>query len=360
MHLLDLYGWQRFCQANASLGRSGSLPSGLEPARVIRQERDLYRVVTASGERAATLAGRLRHSTWRREDLPVPGDWVAVRSPEGAHALVHGTLPRTSLLLRRSSGGKGPQPLAANVDVTLIVTAADRDLNLRRLERYLTLVRGSGSEAHVVLNKVDLHPDLGALERELEPACAGATFHRVSATAGLGLDSLREDVLGPGRTIAVLGSSGVGKSTLCNALLGAELQDTGAERESDGRGRHTTTRRDLLLAPEARGIIVDTPGLREVGLWESDELEGTFPELAALAEACRYRDCQHQGEPECAVEDAIERGELDLERVLNYEKLLRELARNAPGKRKSTQDRARGKRNPKAKRKPRSARRSDW
>ena len=277
--------------------------------------------------------------------------------------MIHGTLPRATLLLRRSAGGGGPQALAANVDATLIVTAADRDLNLRRLERYMALVRGSGSAPHVILNKVDLagsETALQAMNLELERASAGATLHLVSATSGQGVDLLSQATLGHGRTVVVLGSSGVGKSTLCNALLGVDLQDTGQARASDGRGRHTTTRRDLLLAPDGRGVLIDTPGLREVGLWETDALDGSFPELAELAQACRYRDCQHAGEPSCAVEAALERGDLDFDRFEGHEKLRRELARLEKRGDKSSADRSRGRARRKSQRRARSARRSEW
>lgn len=339
-----------------------AFPAGIVPARVLRQERDLYHLMTPRGERLANLAGRLRHETHVRGALPVPGDWVAARAPSGDRATIQSCLPRQNALLRKAAGGRSAQALAANVDAALVVTAPDRDLNPRRLERYLAMVRAGGVSPHLVLNKVDLYPDEGerldALEEDLGRLAPDVPIHRISAQTGLGVDALLLSAFGPGRSVAVIGSSGVGKSTLCNALFGAELQSTGAERSSDSRGRHTTTRRDLLLLPEGRGVVVDTPGLRELGLWEGEGIDATFPELAEVARECRFGDCRHQGEPGCAVEEALLEGDLEEERVLGYEKLKREVARRQRRQGKAERERKRGRK--RAPRRARSARRQDW
>lgn len=380
MTLLNSFGWQVFCQSLPTPPRAeespldvashvalveGAFPPGIVPARVLRQERDLYRVVTARGERVALLAGRLRHETSLRDALPVPGDWVAVRSPAGDRATIQRCLPRRSALLRKAAGGPmAAQALAANLDAALVVTAPDRDLNPRRLERYLAMVRAGGVSPHLVLNKVDLYPDEGArldaLEEELARLAPEVPVHRVSAQTGLGVPGLLEAAFGPGRSVALIGSSGVGKSTLCNTLFGEELQDTGAERSSDARGRHTTTRRDLLLLPSGQGVVVDTPGLRELGLWEGSGIDATFPELAAVARSCRFRDCKHQSEPGCAVEEALLDGDLEEERVLGYEKLKREVARRSRRQGKAEADRTRKRDRRREPRRARSERRQDW
>ncbi len=379
MNLLNSFGWQLFCQSLPTPPQSqespqdvlsktalveGALPPGIVPARVLRQERDLYHVVTARGERLALLAGRLRHETQRPGALPVPGDWVAVRAPAGDRATIQGCLPRQNALLRKAAGGANVQALAANVDAALVVTAPDHDLNPRRLERYLAMVRAGGVAPPVVLNKVDLYPDEGArldaLEEELGRLAPEVPIHRVSAHTGLGVEALLEQAFGPGRSVAVIGSSGVGKSTLCNQLFGSELQSTGAERTSDSRGRHTTTRRDLLLLPSGLGVVVDTPGLRELGLWEGSGIDATCPELAEVAKSCRFRDCKHQGEPGCAVEEALIEGDLEEERVLGYEKLKREVARRTRRQGKAEADRERQRGRKRAPRRARSARRQDW
>lgn len=379
MNPLNSFGWQLFCQSLPTPGAAqesprdlvsqaalveGAFPTGIVPARVLRQERDLYHLMTPRGERLAQLAGRLRHETLRRGDLPVPGDWVAARAPAGDRATIQRCLPRQSVLLRKAAGGREAQALAANVDAALVVTAPDRDLNPRRLERYLAMVRAGGVSPHLVLNKVDLYPDQGqrldALEEELTRLAPEVPVHRVSAQTGLGVEHLLESAFGPGRSVAVIGSSGVGKSTLCNRLFGEELQSTGAERASDARGRHTTTRRDLLLLPEDRGVVVDTPGLRELGLWEGSGIDATFPELAEVAQGCRFRDCQHQGEPGCAVEEALLEGDLEEERVLGYEKLKREVARRQRRQGKAAAERERKRGRKRGPRRARSARRQDW
>ncbi|MBL4847619.1 MAG: ribosome small subunit-dependent GTPase A [Planctomycetes bacterium] len=343
----------------------GAFPPGIVPARVLRQERDLYRVATAKGERIALVAGRLRYNTTRRDELPVPGDWVAVRSPPGDRATIQACLPRRSVLLRKAAGSAtSVQALAANVDAALVVTAPDRDLNPRRIERYLAMIRAGGVAPHLVLNKVDLYSSeetrLKLLEVELSRLAPDVPIHRVSAQTGLGVAEVLAAAFGPGRSVAIIGSSGVGKSTLCNALFGEDLQDTGAERVSDARGRHTTTRRDLLLLPDRGGVVVDTPGLRELGLWEGGGLDATFPELMEVARGCRFRDCKHQGEPGCAVEEALIEGDLDQDRVRGYEKLRREVDRRSRRQGKAQEDRDKQRRQRRPPRRARSARRQDW
>jgi ribosome biogenesis GTPase len=243
------------------------------------------------------------------------GDWVAY-----AGGLIHGVLPRRTAFVRRAAGNETvEQVLAANIDTVFLVMAFYRDLNPRRLERYLALAWESGADPAIVLTKLDLADDADAAITEIESVALGVPVHPVSAVTGEGLDEL-EPYLGPGRTVVLLGSSGVGKSTLVNALLGEERQATKEIRAFDGRGRHTTTARELIGLPGG-GLVLDTPGMRELQLWEAAEgLIGTFGDIDELALTCRFSDCSHESEPGCAVRDAV-----DADRLESWRKLGREL-----------------------------------
>jgi ribosome biogenesis GTPase len=286
---------------------------GVEPARVALADRELFVVWTESGERESTVSGRLRHSGG---EWPAVGDWVLLK---GGTRIVH-VLPRQTAFSRKEPGAvTRAQVIAANIDVLFVVAGLDGDFNLRRLERYLLLARESGVRPVVVLNKSDLRAD--AEEVAVHAGALGAPVVTTSALDGLGLQAL-EVHIAPPQTAALTGSSGVGKSTLLNRLLGSDRQRVQEVRESDSRGRHTTVRRELFLAPNG-WLIVDTPGLRELQLWAGAEsVDLAFADIAALAEQCRFRDCRHQGEPGCAV--AL--GGIDEARLASYAKLQREAA----------------------------------
>jgi ribosome biogenesis GTPase len=297
---------------------------GFEPARVAVEHRGAYVLYTARGEQHGELTGRFRHAAAERGELPAVGDWVAVSPTDPA--LIQAVLPRKTKFSRMAANDHGQtveQVVAANVDVVFLVAALDGDFNARRLERYLALGWESGAEPVVVLTKADLCADVDAALLEVESVAMGVPVHAVSNVTGEGVDTLRA-YFAPGRTVAALGSSGVGKSTLVNRLAGEELMATG-ELRADGRGRHTTTTRQLLLLPGG-GIYLDTPGMRELRLWESEEgLAQTFDDVAAAASLCRFADCSHEREPDCGVRSALAEGTLDAERFDSWKKLQSEL-----------------------------------
>ncbi len=297
---------------------------GLEPARVTLVHRKQLKVLSHRGEHWARTGGRLQHKAESPGDLPAVGDWVAARIPEAGEALVHAVLPRRSAFVRKVAGENAdPQVLATNLDTVLVVMGLDRDFNLRRLERFMTLAWESRATPVVVLNKTDVAPDLEAQLAEVLALTRGAAVHAVSALDGEGLEPLRE-LLGPGKTVVLLGSSGVGKSTLVNRLAGTQVMATGDTRD-DGRGRHTTTRRELLVMPGG-GALIDTPGLREVQMWAAEGgLAKTFDDVEALAETCRFTDCQHDAEPGCAVKAALADGTLDAVRFASWLELQGEM-----------------------------------
>ena len=293
------------------------------PGRVSAQHRGEYDVLTEAGELRARVAGRLRHEASSGADLPAVGDWVALREQS-----IQGVLRRRSAFQRKVNlGAAEAQVLAANLDSIFVVTGLDADFSARRLERYLTLAWESGATPVVVLTKADLCDDPQALLLDAEQVAVGVPVHLVSNLTGEGHDELGP-YLQPAKTIALLGSSGVGKSSLANGLLGQEAQATKALAE-DGTGRHTTTARQLLRLPGG-ALLVDTPGLREVQLWEADDgIQEAFADVDELAAGCRFNDCAHTREPGCAVQEAIEDGRLPLERLQSYRVLQRELARLA-------------------------------
>ena len=324
--MLDSYGWSDALRHDFAVHSA----RGLAPARVIVQQRGLYLLATPAGEAAARLSGRFAREA-AAGDYPVAGDWVAAAlRPEEASATIHHLLPRRSAFVRKAVGGGAAQVVAANVDVAFLATSLNADLNPRRLERYLATAWDSGASPVIVLTKADLCPDRerDGLKARIEAVAPGVPVHVVSVVTGERLDGLRAS-FSSGQTAALLGSSGAGKSSLVNALAGAPVMATRAIREHDARGRHTTTHRQVVLLPDGR-LILDTPGMRELGLWEADAgVAATFADIAALAQRCRFRDCAHAAEPGCAVLAALADGSLDGGRWRSYAKLQRELARAA-------------------------------
>ena len=297
--------------------------NGALPGRVIVEESSSCLVMTAVGERLTGLAGRFRHE--HVDDplaYPGVGDWVVIEGEAEGLPIVD-RLPRRTAIVRRPPANRGgnAQLLAANVDVLFVVASMNREFNLRRLERYVVVAWQSRAEPVILLSKADLVVDVASYVDAARSVAPGMSVIPVSAVSGSGLDAIRSR-LGEGRTAAFVGSSGVGKSTLVNALAGWELMATAAIREDDARGRHTTSRRQLLRL--ADGLVLDTPGLRELGLADTEGLEAAFTDITEIAERCRFRDCAHRGEPGCAVRAAIASGVLPAARLTSFVRLERE------------------------------------
>jgi ribosome biogenesis GTPase len=318
--------------------------AGLVPGRVVAGLTRLLRVGTDDGETLAEASGGLRHQARGEAELPAVGDWVGLRPrAAGQRAVIQAVLPRRTAFLRRAAGDRAvAQVLAANVDTVFLVMGLDGDYSPRRIERALVLAWESGAEPVVLLNKADLCADLLSRRAEIEAVAPGVPVLPIAAKPGEGLEALAA-WLGPGRTVALLGSSGVGKSTLVNRLLGREKQRTREVMVADQRGRHTTTHRELVPLPGG-ALLLDTPGLREIQLWsDRGGLEATFGDVLVRAAACRFRDCRHLHEPGCAVRAAVEAGEIAASRLESFHKLGAELRaldiREDPLKRKEERGR---------------------
>lgn len=322
LQLIDL-GWNdRFADAFAAPALAG-----LEPARVSVVNRGGWIVLLPDAELPAEVSGRFRHTCRGPEDLPAVGDWVAVRrTPGESKVIIQAVLPRQTRFARTSAGRSGEQQvLAANVDAVFLLSSLNQEFNPRRLERFLTLARDSGARPVVLLTKADLCDDPSTFIRESEAVVAGAPVFAVSCKTGKGVKALTSQ-LPKGQTAVLLGSSGVGKSTLINRLMGDDWQAVLPVRETDDKGRHTTTRRELFILPSG-GLLIDTPGLRELQLWDGAEgLEDTFTDIEALAAGCKFTDCRHDTEPGCAVRAAVDAGTLDPARLASRQKLEREVA----------------------------------
>jgi ribosome biogenesis GTPase / thiamine phosphate phosphatase len=321
MELIE-YGWDSAFEAQFT----PLAERGFVPARVVKQSRDLSTLITRNGERPGEVTGRFRHDARGPADYPVVGDWVAMEERAGGRALIHAILPRRSAFTRKVAGEVvEAQIAAANVDTVFLVSGLDGDFNLRRIERYLTTAWTSGAEPVIVLNKADLRTDLPDVIREVELIAPGVPVVAISALADDPATALGPYLI-PQKTVALLGSSGVGKSTLINRLLGTERFPTAPVSDAaEGRGRHTTTARELVRLPGG-AMLVDTPGMRELQLWADDEgLDRTFDDIDRLAVRCRFPDCRHEQEPGCAVRAAVEGGDLDGRRLESFLKLRREL-----------------------------------
>ena len=321
---LEDLGWSGYFEAMWR-DRFGDEGSG-KAARVISQQRGLWRIAGEVGECWAEASGKLRAIADVEADAawPAVGDWVAAEIVGDERAILHWVLPRRGVFSRKAPGKRvEEQVIAANVDVAFLVAALDMDFSPRRLERYLAQCWDSGVSPVIVLNKADDCENVAARVAETERVAIGVPVIALSARTGQGMEAL-ERLLSPGKTIVLLGSSGVGKSTLVNRLLREERQPTKPTREADSKGRHTTTARELFRLPGG-GLLMDTPGLREFALWNVDSgITETFADIEELARECRFGDCKHEGEPGCAVRAAVENGALDEARVENRKKLERE------------------------------------
>ncbi|MBI5832129.1 MAG: ribosome small subunit-dependent GTPase A [Armatimonadetes bacterium] len=302
---------------------AAAVTADCRPGRVVAVHRDRFVLWTADGETDATACGLLRRGDIDPAAHPVVGDWV-VCQPDG---VVLGVLPRRTCVVRRQPGPgtPRPQPIAGNVDTLLLVVGLDGNYRPSRVERYLTIAWDSGAQPVVVLTKADCDPDPVARQREVSALAAGAPVHAISVHTGWGVDELAA-YQQPGTTLALIGSSGVGKSTLLNAWLGDGRQRVTEVREDDSKGRHTTTHRELF-ALASGALVIDTPGMRELGLWQTDDgVAETFADIEALAEDCRFADCSHESEPGCAVKAALSRGDLSPARLASYHHLQQEAA----------------------------------
>ena len=340
---LETYGWDDFFAKSFAPYEA----EGFEAGRVFLQHNRIYMLYTAAGETQAEVTGRLRFNARGAEDFPAVGDWVAIRRTAGeAKAKIHEVLPRRSKFSRKAAGRETEEQIvAANVDTVFLVMGLDNDYNPRRAERYLIMAWESGAQPVVVLNKADLVEDAEELRGEIEAIAPGAPVHFLSAKRGEGVEQLMP-YLTRGRTVALMGSSGVGKSTIVNRLLGEEVQRTQDVRLGDERGRHTTTHRELFML-DGGGLVLDTPGMRELQLLVSERgLRETFEDIEAIAGECRFGDCSHVSEPGCAIRAALESGALDAERYANYRKMGAEMRHTATlqDQRKSQEEKARVKR----------------
>lgn len=319
---LSNLGWSEFFDVHFQPYRA----EGLEAARVVLEYNHLYRVLSPQGELLADVAGRLRHEAATRSDLPAVGDWVVIE-PRGdeAKATIQSVLPRKSKFVRKAAGTRTEgQIVGANIDTVFLVTSLNQDFNLRRIERYLIVARESGASPVVVLSKADLCEEVEERLAEIQTVAAGVPIHSISVVNHDGLDELAS-YFRHGQTVALLGSSGVGKSTLINHLLGSDVQKVRGIREHDGRGQHTTTHRELILLPQG-GLVLDTPGMRELHLWDGEQsLQLAFDDIEALVRSCRFSDCQHRDEPGCAIQEALAEGTIETARYQSYEKLQKEL-----------------------------------
>lgn len=300
---------------------------GYTVGRVALEHKRLYRVYTEQGELLAEVTGKLRHTATGREDFPAVGDWVvlAARVEEG-RATIHAVLPRISKFSRKAAGDTtDEQIVAANVDTVFLVSALNNDFNVRRIERYLVMAWESGANPVILLSKADLCDDPERFVCEVEAVAIGVPIHVTSSLRDEGIESITP-YLQPGKTIALMGSSGVGKSSLINRIIGDERMAVNAAREGDDRGRHTTTHRELILL-DSGAAVIDTPGMRELHLWDADSgFSDAFDDVESVAAACRFSNCRHQNEPGCAIQQALDTGELEQTRYDSYLKLQRELA----------------------------------
>jgi ribosome biogenesis GTPase / thiamine phosphate phosphatase len=318
---ITVWGWNSYFEA---FWRGGDWKNAV-PARIVAQQRKFWRVAGDFGECWAEASGKLRLAADEGADWPTVGDWVVVEfHGSGTTAVIQEVLPRRSKFVRKSPGKNiEEQVIAANVDTALLVSALDGDFNPRRVERYLAQCWESGAKPVIVLNKADVCEAARGKAAEMERVAIGTGVCVVSARTGHGFGEL-EEFLRPGETLVLLGSSGVGKSTIANRLLGQAVQEVQPVRESDSRGRHTTTTRELFVLPGG-ALLMDTPGLREMQLWDADHgVAQAFADIDSLAARCRFGDCRHEAEPGCAVLAALSAGTLDAARVENRRKLLRE------------------------------------
>jgi ribosome biogenesis GTPase len=299
----------------------------VQPARVFIEFNHLFRVYLAGGEVEAMLAGRMKHHAESRSELPAVGDWVVLRQrPEDERGTIVAVLPRRSRFSRKAAGQvTDEQVVAANVNVVFIVMALDDDFSLRRLERYLLLARDSGAAPVTLLTKPDLSDDVPARLAEVVALAGDTPVHVLSPKFNEGIEQVAH-YLTPGRTGALLGSSGVGKTTIINRLVGDEVRKTRDVRGSDSKGRHTTTNRELVVLPNG-GLLIDTPGMREIQLWDvGTAVSQTFDDVEQIAQGCHFTNCRHRDEPRCAVKAAVEQGQLAADRLDSYVKLQEELA----------------------------------
>jgi ribosome biogenesis GTPase / thiamine phosphate phosphatase len=318
---LEDFGWNSYFQNRYTNHQNDNLI----PARVSFQGRGMYRLVSEGGELWAEIGGALRHESLGSGDLPICGDWVLADNPMGQdRTVIRFLLPRRTSFSRKQAGtALGRQVIAANIDTICLVSGLDYDFNQRRIERYLAIAYESGARPVIVLNKADICVEVPIRIAEAMSLAPGVPVMAVSAATGSGIDDILT-FAGRGQTLALLGSSGVGKSSIVNQLLGRSVQEVREIDADTGRGMHTTASRQLFLLPSG-GLIMDTPGMREIQIWSVDAgLDTAFEDIKALSEGCRFRDCSHQTEPGCQVRNAVAEGELDAGRLANYLKLGKE------------------------------------